>query len=60
VPDGVVEFVPAGWAEAVDPARQSLVVGLVLTNGADPVLQAESNGQVVTYRPSNEPPPGCD
>jgi hypothetical protein len=60
VPDGVVDFVPAGWAEALDPARQSLVVGLVLTNGADPVLQAESIGQVVTYRPANEPPPGCD
>lgn len=60
VPDGVVDFVPAPWVGAVDKAQQSIVVRLMLTDGADRVLRAEANGHLVEYRPANEPPPGCD
>ncbi len=59
VPAGVLDYVPAAWARAVDDA-QRVVVTLVLTTKPDPVITATVNEVEIAYRPTTEDPPGCD
>lgn len=59
VPAGVLDYVPAAWARAIDD-NQRVTATLALSLNPDPVITATVNEVEITYRPATTDPPGCD
>lgn len=59
VPDGVIDWVPPAWQQVV-AMDGSIVLEIEMSPGPEPTVVAMANGHAVTYRPAQEPAPGCD